>query len=130
MRRMTNEEFADKLVNLFPDKASSLSEHFQDYGELLGHVFFAEEIGEPLIVLLRENKVIPTIVKYCSFIEEMWICGSEGVQNIVDVTLLERLSDESDVWVRFGTYISDGFKAYINDIVINENVMMWNVPRL
>lgn len=127
---MTKEEFADKLVNLFPDKASSLSEYYQYYGELLGHIFFSEEINVPLIELLREYKDIPTIAKYCSFIEEMWAHGTEDVQNVIDVTVLERLSDEKEIWFRFGAYISDVFKRYINDIVIHENNPMLQVPRL
>lgn len=63
-------------------------------------MFFAEEINEPLIDILRINKDADVINKYCSFIMEMWKCGS------------------------------DEFRTYINEVVLNENGMMAVVPEL
>lgn len=127
---MNKAECAKELIKQFPEKEGALSMHYNDYGEMLLHVFSAEEINEPLVALLHEDQDIKTIKKYCAFIEKMWIVGEEDVQNVVDVTILERLSDEENVWRRFGTYISDEFRRYINDGVIKENCMMWNVSRL
>lgn len=64
------------------------------------------------------------IKKYCNVIEVMWKTGKDEVVNGVDVTILERLSDDITIWNRFGTYISDDFKEYINDVAIPNNVMM------
>lgn len=127
---MDKEEFADDLLRLFPDKANSFAEHYKDYGELLGHIFFASEISEPLILLMHRNHDTEKIKIYCAFIEKMWSHGTADVQNIVEVTILERLSDEENVWFRFGENISSQFKQYINDCVIQENGMMWTVPKL
>lgn len=123
-------EMANKLIELFPEKGEALKMHYQDYGELLGHVFFAEEMNEPLIEILRYNRDVETINKYCSFILEMWKFGSDEVVNIVDVTILERLSDENEIWFKFGNYISDEFRLYINEVILKENNMMTFVPRL
>ena len=97
---------------------------------MLGHVFFSDEINIPLMDLLRSNTDIDTITKYCRFIEEMWSKGDDNVVNVVDVTILERISDEELTWTNFGKHISDDFKEYINQSVLIENLMMYNVPRL
>lgn len=127
---MNKEECAKELIKQFPEKEDALSMHYIDYGEILPHVFFSEEVNVPLIALLHENKDAKTILKYCALIETMWSVGTEDIQNVVDVTILERLSDEENVWRRFGTYISDEFRRYINDSIIKENCMMWGVSRL
>jgi hypothetical protein len=51
-------------------------------------------------------------------IELMWAHGDDSVVNVVDVTILERLSDEQERWKRFGTYLTNDFKQYINNDVL------------
>ena len=121
---MEKTEFADKLIDIFPDKTDSLSNHYEYYGEMLGHIFFAEEINEPLVELLYKDTNTELIKKYCKFIQDMWEFGTEEVVNIVDVTILERLSDDKRVWHNFGKYISPDFKRYINEVSIPNNSMM------
>lgn len=53
----------------------------------------------------------------------MWEKGDEAVCNVVDVTILERLSDEDTIWQRFGKLISSEFKCYINQEVLSKNLM-------
>ena len=81
-------------------------------------------INEPLIELLRRNENQGLIQVYCELIERMWQEGNADVVNVVDVTILERLSDELDIWNTFGNYISKEFKMYVNDKVIPNNLMM------
>ena len=98
---MTKEEVAVKLTDLFPEKAPALAQHYDDYdGQLLAHVFFADEVNEPLFVLLQSNCDQKTIQTYCAFIEDMYFHGDEDVKNVVEVTILERLSDEEPVLFR------------------------------
>ena len=85
---MTQEQFAEKLIRQFPEKRAAFIEHVQYFDELLGHVFFAEEINEPLIELLTKNEDIAKIKKYCGFIEDMWFLGDEAVKNVVEVLSL------------------------------------------
>lgn len=54
---------------------------------------------------------------YCKAIEVMWKYGDDIVKNVVDVTILERLSDEEIIWERFGLFSSREFKNYINEEV-------------
>lgn len=128
--KLSKEEMAQKLVNLFPEKEQSLKEHYQDYGELLGHIFFADEICCPLFEMLKTNCTNDEIKKYCRFIEDMWLNGNDDVVNVVEVTILERLSDDKNVWLNFGCNLSNDFIRYINTEVLLENAMMWQVDRL
>ena len=126
---MDKEEFARKYTVLFPEREEALVLHYEQFGELLGHVFFGDE-NEEFIELLRQDRDMAAVRTYCDLVEEMWRHGTEAVQNIVDVTILERLSDEDRLWQKFGSYISEDFKKYINDILLIENGMMWGVKKM
>lgn len=56
-----------------------------------------------------------------------WKYGDDSVRNVVDVTLLERLSDSKEGWQRFGKYISEDFKNYINVELLCNNIAMCGV---
>ncbi len=128
--KVAREQFAEKLVKLFPEKKQALRQHYEDFGELLGHIFFYDEINIPLSDLLQKNDAGFKISAYCRFIEEMWRNGTDDVVNIVDVTVVECLSDDETVWNRFGKNISNEFKAYINDDLLKGNILMRGVTKL
>ena len=128
--KVTREQFAEKLVKLFPEKKQALRQHYEDFGDLLGHIFFYDEINIPLSDLLQKNDAGFKISAYCRFIEEMWRNGTDDVVNIVDVTVVECLSDDETVWNRFGKNISNEFKAYINDDLLKGNILMRGVAKL
>jgi len=117
------------MAGLSPAGKEVLEEHLSDYGEILLHVLAEDLINEPLMELLRGNQRKSIIQEYCNVIETMWKTGDDGTVNVVDVTILERLSDDPELWARFGQYLSDEFKQYINDEVIPGNIMM-NCSRL
>lgn len=150
---MNLNQICQELIKKFPLYEERLIEHIKTYnGEILGHVFFGDEFNVALIdmikielgqitevilsytftdeiikMLSKDNQVIK---KHCEFIELMWLKGDEDVKNIVDVTLLERLSDDREVWKRFGKYISPRFKRYINEYLLKNNNMMYHVNKL
>ncbi|MCM1164838.1 MAG: hypothetical protein NC299_01610 [Lachnospiraceae bacterium] len=128
--KISKEDFACRLTDIFPEKTNALKRHYGDYGELLGHIFFADEVSLPLFELLLESDSGGEISKYCGFIEEMWQNGADDVVNIVDVTIAERLSDDDIVWERFGKNISDDFITYINEELLAANKMISNAKRL
>lgn len=128
--KAAKEQFANKLVELFPEKKQALIQHYEDFGELRGHIFFGDEINVPLVDLLQKNEAGNKVSSYCRFIEEMWKNGTDDVVNIVNVTIVERLSDDETVWIRFGKNISNGFKLYINDNLIKSNIAMCGVKKL
>lgn len=128
--KVTREQFANKLVELFPEKKQALRQHYEDFGELLGHIFFDDEIRISLFDLLQKDDVSLKISTYCQFIEEMWRNGTDEVVNIVDVTIVEGLADDETVWTRFGENISNEFKTYINDDLLKGNILMRGVAKL
>ena len=121
---MNKIECARMLYEALPGGKEIYIEHMQAYGEVLLHVLVGDLINEPLIELLRRNKNRELIQLYCKLIERMWQEGDAEVVNVVDVTILERLSDELDVWKYFGDYVSEEFKMYVNEEVIPNNLMM------
>ena len=126
---VTKEETAARLTEIFPEKAAALAQHYVDYnGLLLGHIFFADEINAPLLSLLQTNRNRKAIQQYCFFIEKMYYDGDEDVKNVVEVTILEQLSDEEKIWFRFGAYLSNEFIREINTVIIPRNTMLPNVP--
>ena len=121
---MNREECARMLSEAVPDGKTILEEHMNVYEEILLHILAGDLITEPLIELLQWNKGADRIGLYCNMIEQMWRMGDSDVVNVVDVTILERLSDDVNVWNQFGTYLSNEFKEYINKEAIPNNVMM------
>lgn len=118
-------ECANMLADLTSGGRKKLEEHIKDYSEILLHVLAGELVTEPLIELLKSYKErVSTIEVYSKAIEVMWEIGNDEVVNVVDVTILERLSDDEYVWQKFGTFISDEFKNYINEEVLKWNIMM------
>lgn len=128
---MNLNQVCEKLIELIPEQKVNLKTCIKENdGELLGHIYFGDEFNNYLIDLLNDYTEIETIKKYCNFIEYMWKNGNEDVRNIVDVTILERLSDDNDIWSKFGKNISNEFKDYINNELIPNNVMMNQVNKL
>ncbi|MBQ8983887.1 MAG: hypothetical protein IJ079_09910 [Lachnospiraceae bacterium] len=119
------------LADVLPNGEKVLEEHLMNYGEVLLHVLASELITEPLIESLNHSDRNAELIEiYCETIELLWLHGDDLVVNVVDVTVLERLSDNHETWKRFGTYITEDFKQYINEDVLINNLMMSGVMRL
>lgn len=122
---------ANMMAELTLDGRQKLEGHRKDFDGILLHVLAGELVTEPFINLL---KFYPdrqrTAQMYCEAIEVMWKNGDKEVKNVVEITILERLSDEERVWERFGMFISDEFKNYINKEVLPTNLMMAGVKSL
>jgi hypothetical protein len=73
-------------------------------------------VGEPLVELLKRNNICAYVEIYCRTIELMWRYGDDAVKNVVDVTVLERLSDD--------------FKKYINEELLKGNIVMFLVGKI
>lgn len=122
---------ANMLADLTSDGKQVLEEHMKEFDEILIHVLVGDLVTEPLVDLMKyhmDRKI--TIQMYCKAIEVMWKNGDDEVVNAVNVTVLERLSDEECVWQRFGDFISDEFKSYINNEILKDNLMMMGVKNL
>lgn len=92
-----------------------LRQHMEDYdGEILLHIFVPDMVYFPLIECIK-SKDEAGVGKYCGCIERLWNEGDEEVRNVVDVSVLECLTDYDDIWQAFGKHISADFKNYINN---------------
>lgn len=58
----------------------------------------------------------------------MWFHGDSDARNIVEVTIIERLTDDPLVWFRFGQYLSKEFCWKINEDILL--LLGLNVPKL
>lgn len=128
--QMTVKDCAALIQKLTRNGSNGLREHIDDYGEVLLHLYASEQVGYPLVELLKNNNTCDYVKIYCKVIESMWRYGDDAVKNVVDVTLLERLSDEEAVWQSFGKYISDDFKEYINEELLTTNRAMFHVAKI
>ena len=128
---INKEKCAYLIADLTSGGRKILEQHQKDYGDVLLHLLSLDLIAEPLFELLKHQEdSVDDIEMYCKAIELMWDNGDDEVVNVVDVTILERLSDEDSIWQRFGTFLSDRFKKYINEEVLVYNLMMGGVKEL
>lgn len=107
---MNKQEMAEYIVNVFQNYEAYYKEHLTDFGNVLPHVFASETINDPMKTEFEFNAQSEIFNKYCRLIQCLWESGDEEVRNVVDVTILERISDNSLMWKAFGENISLEFK--------------------
>lgn len=117
---MNKKECASFVASLAVNGKELLEEHINDYGDILLHVFVPDLVYFPLSDSIKKGSE-QEIIKYCECIETMWKNGDDEVLNVVEVSVLECLTDDNDVWQIFGRHISREFKDYINDKYIPSN---------
>ena len=124
-------EMANYITNVFPENKQYYKEHIRDYGRtVLAHVFAIETINIPMEKDFNVNAERETFQKYCRLIQSLWENGDDEVRNVIDVTILESISDHERMWKVFSRHISQEFIDYINDEVLTENILMDSTPHL
>lgn len=120
-------DMAALVIERFPEQRDKIEESMDIDNKLLGHVFAAYAISQPMEKLFYNDK--EKFGKYCELIEELWHYGDDDVQNIIDVTILEDLNTgEVNVWKGLGDFLSEDFKRFINDDLIHSNIVMNIIP--
>ena len=127
---MNKQEMAEYIVAIFQNCEAYYKEHLTDFGNILPHVFASEAINDPMKTEFEVNAQSEIFNKYCRLIQHLWKSGDEEVRNVVDVTILESISDNSLMWEAFDENISLEFKQYINEELLRENIVMSHVDRL
>lgn len=128
--KMDSDNCVNLIMHLTRNGQDRLEKHLKDYGEVLLHIYASDELGNPLYELLEKKSSCISVNIYCKTIELMWKYGDDTVRNVVDVTLLERLSDSKQGWEHFGKYISEDFKKYINEELLSNNIAMCGVSSI
>lgn len=124
---MNKQEMAEYIVAIFQNCEAYYKEHL---GSIFPHAFASEAINTPMKAEFEVNAQSKIFNKYCRLIQHLWKNGDEEVRNVVDVTILESISDNSLMWEAFGENISFEFKKYINDELLIKNMAMSHVDRL
>ena len=127
---LNTKKCAELLAEKIPDAAQIYEKHLNDYGEILLHVLAGDIIDKPLTELLNSNTQKDLIALYCDVIEKMWRYGDDAVKNAAEVTVLEYISAYDKEWQVFGSYISDDFKKYINEIYVPLNEKYFKIEKL
>ena len=127
---MNTVEMANYITDVFPQNKQYYKEHIRDYGAVLAHVFTIETINIPMEKDFNVGSESETFRKYCMLIQSLWENGDDEVRNVIDVTILESISDHKRMWETFGRHISQKFIDYINDEVLTENILMDSTPHL
>ena len=130
MGSMNIQEMADCIAAAFLQHEQYRAAHRKEYGEVLAHVFAMETINTPMLHEFESQAESEAFQKYCGLIEHLWKNGDDEVRNVVDVTILESISDDGRMWQAFGRHISQNFRDYINKEVLIKNIVMVAVPPL
>ena len=130
---MDKQWFCDEYLSRFTENRDLYEEHIDSFPEILCHIFAARAVNEKMLTVFIDNDD-ESFACFCHFIEHIWsiVHGDENneVLNIIDVIILEGISDNEDLWQAFGRIIGDEMKGYINNTVLKENIMMSEVAAL
>lgn len=125
---MNKQDYANYLASLSDWHQEIVREHLADYGEILPHVL-ANCITVPLLEALRDDDS-GRIAKHCGIVEILWQEGDPEIRNVLEVTILERLSDDAMLWKRFGSAISPAFRDWINREIVPDFRKYLNIKKL
>ena len=110
-------EYAKIFIKKFPEYNKALNEHMNQYGELLGHVFFGDIINKQLFELLKYDRDDERSKDLLNFIDEFYLQGDEDCRNIAVVTILEYLGDDRDVLEKAFKYLN---RELVEESILNE----------
>ena len=130
---MTGKEFLTEYVEWFPEKQNLCEEHISEFSEILPHIFAMQTVNIEINKAFQ-NGDTKYFERLCRFVDHLWhlVCHDDNdeILNVIDVTILESISDDKTMWQRFGSLISGEFREYINKVVLTGNVIMVHVENL
>ena len=124
MKRMDSMACAKVMAAVVPDGEKQLEEHLRTFDELLLHVYAGDVFT---FYLLKCLKIGGDSAPCLRLLERMWLEGDETVRNVLDVTILERLSDEEPLWQAVGRQVSPEFRYIVNRVIMPNNGMFAHV---
>ena len=120
------ETINEMLLNNFPEFKEEY-DHEMDIVDCYKpgpHVLYGNVLNNYVTELLRENKNYEMIRRIFDFYEEMAKSQDEEVNNLLQVTLLEYLWDEKEIYIRALNYmlpatrrVNACIKEYLNEPV-------------
>ncbi len=126
---MTGKEFLTEYAEWFPEKQNLSEEHISEFP----HIFAMQTVNIEINKAFQ-NGDTKYFGRLCRFVDHLWhlVCHDDNdeILNVIDVTILESISDDKTMWQRFGSLISGEFREYINKVVLTGNVLMAHVENL
>ncbi|MBQ2466944.1 MAG: hypothetical protein II506_04165, partial [Lachnospiraceae bacterium] len=92
---------ASLVSSLKRDGVQILEKHLQEYNQLLMDVYVTEELVNPLKDLIRKPSEYERLSIYFKTVELMWKYGNTDIMNVLEVTVLENLYYEDEIWESF-----------------------------
>lgn len=145
---MNEAECAKAMAAAVPDGKRLLEAHLQKWREwyehhpveprhwkmnpgqdvqLMLHLFAGDVFTPCLLNCLKSGMNAAPCLR---LLERMWLEGDEYVRNVLEVTILERLSDEEEPWQSMGRQVSPAFRDIVNRVIMPGNGMFAHVKPL
>ncbi|WP_405297753.1 hypothetical protein, partial [Methanobrevibacter sp.] len=104
---------ASLVSSLKRDGFQILEKHLQEYNQLLMDVYVTEELVNPLKDLIRKSSEYERLSIYFKTVELMWKYGNTDIMNVLEVTVLENLYYEDEIWESFCKEYTGEFADYL-----------------
>lgn len=88
-KKITYQNFAERLIEEVPDLKGIYEEHIKDNDEIINHVFMNDVYCH--IEKTIDKKIPPYMKSLINFLDKAIVCGDEMVENLVAVSFLENL---------------------------------------
>ncbi len=97
---------AIRLAAIYPEIKDEYKSHLEKYDEFLCEEFFTAYINPRVYETIKENNPVK-MKKLFSIINEIYIDGTNEVQDIIVVTMLSSFDYQGDMWKNVLNYLND-----------------------
>lgn len=91
------DNLVQQMLEAVPEIRPYYEKELEWWDEILPHVVFGDVINPYIISLLKNSQDLDVLQRTFQFFEMMANCPDERVADVLGVTVLERIGDESDV---------------------------------
>ena len=108
---------ASKICQVYPELRQILKDNIADYGEFLPEEFFTKYANSLIVETIRKNDP-QTMKKLFNILNELYDDGSSEVQDIIAVTILGELNNDTELLAVCVDYMSETMAPIV--IAINK----------
>lgn len=116
MSNLTYNNIVNNMLMAIPEVRPVFEKELEWWSEVLPHIVFGDVLNPYLLELLKSDKEIDALKRIFDFFEQMANCNDEKVQNVLAVTVLERLGDEKTILNTATKYMGKQTKVISNDV--------------
>lgn len=108
---------ASKICQVYPELRNEFKDNASRYGEFLAEEFFTQHANKYIIDTIKRNDP-QTMKKLFNILNEMYDDGSNDVQDIIAVTILGELNNDTELLANCVDYMSETMAPVV--IAINK----------